>query len=80
MLELRTDVDIDAIHYVDTDITVGGATADAVGRRLSRLAGRSLNLITSIPTRDVTNAFLFFCDPENSFVTGQTLVVDGGRV
>ncbi|GAB2208479.1 SDR family oxidoreductase [Roseibium sp. ROS1] len=28
--------------------------------------------------RDVTNAFLFFCDPENSFVTGQTLYVCGG--
>lgn len=28
--------------------------------------------------RDVTNAFLFFCDPESSFVTGQTLYVCGG--
>ncbi|WP_339639260.1 SDR family oxidoreductase [uncultured Sulfitobacter sp.] len=27
---------------------------------------------------DVTNAFLFFCDPANSFVTGQTLFVCGG--
>jgi NAD(P)-dependent dehydrogenase (short-subunit alcohol dehydrogenase family) len=27
---------------------------------------------------DVTNAFLFFCDPANSFVTGQTLYVCGG--
>ena len=28
--------------------------------------------------RDISNAFLFFCDPENSFVTGQTLYVCGG--
>ena len=28
--------------------------------------------------RDVTNAFLYFCDPETSFVTGQTLYVCGG--
>ena len=28
--------------------------------------------------QDVTNAFLFFCSPENSFVTGQTLYVCGG--
>ena len=28
--------------------------------------------------QDVTNAFLFFCDPQNSFVTGQTLYVCGG--
>lgn len=27
---------------------------------------------------DVTNAFLFFCKPESSFVTGQTLYVCGG--
>lgn len=29
-------------------------------------------------TGDVSNAFLFFCDPANSFVTGQTLFVCGG--
>lgn len=28
--------------------------------------------------RDVSNAFMFFCDPENSFVTGQVLYVCGG--
>lgn len=28
--------------------------------------------------QDVSNAFLFFCAPENSFVTGQTLYVCGG--
>ena len=27
---------------------------------------------------DVTRAFTFFCDPKNSFVTGQTLYVCGG--
>ncbi len=41
-------------------------------------------LATRIPVgrlgevRDISNAFLFFCDPENSFVTGQTLYVCGG--
>lgn len=29
-------------------------------------------------TRDVVNAFMFFLDPENSFVTGQNLFVCGG--
>ena len=28
--------------------------------------------------QDVTNAFLFFCSPDNGFVTGQTLCVCGG--
>lgn len=41
-------------------------------------------LATRIPVgrlgtvQDVANAFLFFCSPENSFVTGQTLYVCGG--
>lgn len=41
-------------------------------------------LATRIPVgrlgtvQDVSNAFLFFCNPENSFVTGQTLYVCGG--
>lgn len=29
-------------------------------------------------TEDVSNAFLFFCNPKNSFVPGQTLYVCGG--
>ena len=29
-------------------------------------------------TEDVASAFLFFCDPKNSFLTGQTLYVCGG--
>ena len=28
--------------------------------------------------RDVSNAFLYFCDPENGWVTGQTLYICGG--
>jgi len=28
--------------------------------------------------QDISNAFLYFCDPENGFVTGQTLYVCGG--
>lgn len=28
--------------------------------------------------KDISNAFLFFCDPQNSFVTGQTLYICGG--
>ena len=45
---------------------------------------REAKLAKSIPvgrlgtTADVVNAFLFFCDPKTSFVTGQTLYVCGG--
>ncbi|MEP1328486.1 SDR family oxidoreductase [Pseudophaeobacter sp.] len=45
---------------------------------------REAKLAASLPVgrlgvpRDVSNAFLYFCDPENGFVTGQTLYVCGG--
>jgi 3-oxoacyl-[acyl-carrier protein] reductase len=45
---------------------------------------REANLIKSLPMRrlgtpqDVARAVLYFADPENSFVTGQTLFVCGG--
>ncbi len=45
---------------------------------------RETELASRIPVgrlgtvEDVTNAFLFFCDPASGFVTGQTLFVCGG--
>jgi NAD(P)-dependent dehydrogenase (short-subunit alcohol dehydrogenase family) len=45
---------------------------------------REAELATKIPVgrlgtvEDVTNAFMFFADPKNSFVTGQVLYVCGG--
>jgi NAD(P)-dependent dehydrogenase (short-subunit alcohol dehydrogenase family) len=45
---------------------------------------REQKLAASLPVRrlgvpeDVSNALLFFCDPTNGFVTGQTLYVCGG--
>jgi NAD(P)-dependent dehydrogenase (short-subunit alcohol dehydrogenase family) len=45
---------------------------------------RESQLAKSLPVgrlgtvRDVSNAFLYFADPENGFVTGQTLFVCGG--
>lgn len=45
---------------------------------------READLANRIPVgrlgsvEDVSNAFLFFCDPASSFVTGQTLYVCGG--
>jgi NAD(P)-dependent dehydrogenase (short-subunit alcohol dehydrogenase family) len=47
-------------------------------------SAREAALANSIPVgrlgqpEDVSNAFLFFCDPASSFVTGQTLYVCGG--
>lgn len=53
------------------DIIPKGSTREAdLGKRIP--VGR-LGTV-----RDISNAFMFFCDPENSFVTGQNLYVCGG--
>lgn len=47
-------------------------------------SAREADLAKRIPVgrlgtvRDISNAFMFFCEPENGFVTGQTLYVCGG--
>ncbi len=51
-------------------IPKGSAREEELAKRIP--VGRLGNV------RDISNAFLFFCDPENGFVTGQTLYVCGG--
>lgn len=57
-----------------------GAIVDDEGRFL---AGGG-HMLTHVPSgrpgqvADVVNAVLFLCDPANSYLTGQMLVVDGG--
>ena len=56
-------------------ISGGSSKKTAPRRRHWPNGSRSADL--ALPK--MSNAFLFFCDPKNSFVTGQTLYVCGGR-
>jgi NAD(P)-dependent dehydrogenase (short-subunit alcohol dehydrogenase family) len=58
------------------------AEAQQAGKiaRIGYLAGNlaaNPHLLAELP-QDVVGAALFLCAPESDFITGQTLVVDGG--
>lgn len=74
-----------AAHGITVNVVAPGPIlTDNFWGIIPKDSAREAELANRIPvgrlgtTRDVTNAFLFFCDPENSFVTGQTLYVCGG--
>lgn len=45
-------------------------------RREAAIAGRAIPRVQT--PEDLLGALVFFCSPESDFVTGQTLIVDGG--
>ena len=51
-------------------------------RHARRVAIRiTVNAIPRVqPPEDIVGAVVFFASPESDFITGQTLVVDGGAV
>ena len=63
-LELAQALGNAGLHAVEQGIEVHAAA----------LAGE-----TFLKARDATVAALFLAGPDSSFITGQTLVVDGGR-
>jgi NAD(P)-dependent dehydrogenase (short-subunit alcohol dehydrogenase family) len=74
-----------APHGVTVNVVAPGPIrTDNFWNIIPKGSDREADLAKRIPvgrlgeTRDVTNAFLFFCDPTSSFVTGQVLYVCGG--
>lgn len=74
-----------APHGITVNVVAPGPIrTDNFWEIIPRGSAREAELARKLPVgrlgtvRDVSNAFLFFCDPENGFVTGQTLYVCGG--
>ena len=65
--------------FVRTDMTKGArGAADGQGTE-ARLAARAMTGRIGEP-EDIANAVAFLASPESSWITAQTLVVDGGRM
>jgi 3-oxoacyl-[acyl-carrier protein] reductase len=65
--------------FIETDMTTTGRTAKEWEKVKDSMASRAaLNRIGQ--PRDIANVILFLSSDESSFITGQTLVVDGGRM
>lgn len=74
-----------AQHGITVNVVAPGPVqTDNFWGIIEKGSAREAELAKRIPVgrlgtvRDISNAFLYFCDPENGFVTGQTLYVCGG--
>ncbi len=65
--------------WIVTDMARGAMDEAAFAERVAGMAGRTMvGRVGAV--EDIANAVGFLAGPEAGFVTGQTLVVDGGRV
>ena len=65
--------------FIRTDMTQGGRGAADWQATEERLAARAMIGRIGEP-EDIANAVAFLAAPESSWITAQTLVVDGGRM
>jgi NAD(P)-dependent dehydrogenase (short-subunit alcohol dehydrogenase family) len=63
---------------VETDMLRGNRSAEEFEKVLEGRRNRSSLGITGTP-EDIANAVLFFASDESRYITGKTLLVDGGR-
>lgn len=70
----RLRVNCVAPGFVRTDINRGGWEDEGFSRKISKMTPMS----RWGEPEDVANSVRFLIDPKNSFITGHTLVVDGG--
>ncbi|MDA4137374.1 MAG: 3-oxoacyl-ACP reductase FabG [Thaumarchaeota archaeon] len=81
-LEFRgRDINVNCVApgYTETDMTVKGKTAEQFEQAAADIAARSmLNRIAK--AKEIASAILFLASEDASFATGQTLLVDGGRM
>ncbi len=65
--------------WVETDMTVGGRSPEDAEAVRSFFRSRSMLRMTGAPDH-IASAVLFLASPESAYMTGQVLVVDGGRI
>lgn len=69
-------------HSITVNCVAPGAVPDRPGFDMSNWDPATFNIPIQRPgsADDIANAVCFFCQDESSWVTGQTLLVDGGHI
>jgi 3-oxoacyl-[acyl-carrier protein] reductase len=65
--------------YTETEMTTGGKTAEQIQRAVADVSARSMLNRIAKPA-EIAAAILFMASDDSSYATGQTLMVDGGRM
>lgn len=65
--------------WIETDLTLSGRSPDIVEKTKSYIKSKTMVGSTGKP-EDVANAVLFLASDEARYITGQILVIDGGRI
>jgi len=65
--------------FIQSEMTMAGATDEAWKETTRRMSARAALARIGQPA-DIAHAILFLSSDESSFITGQMLVVDGGRM
>jgi 3-oxoacyl-[acyl-carrier protein] reductase len=65
--------------FIPTDMATGGLSPAEAQASIHGMAARAMVRRVGVP-EDIANAVAFLVSPESSFITAQTLTVDGGRM
>jgi 3-oxoacyl-[acyl-carrier protein] reductase len=65
--------------WVETDMTTANRSPEEVEKVKALVRSRTMLNMTGVP-EDIANVALFLASEDARYITGQTLVVDGGRI
>jgi 3-oxoacyl-[acyl-carrier protein] reductase len=65
--------------FIQTDMAIGGGNSAEAQAVMDAVAARAMVRRTGLP-EDIANAVAFLVSSKSSFITAQTLTVDGGRM
>jgi len=75
----RINVNTVAPGYIETDMNTRGKSPEEWMRKIEEMSGKAMLRKIGQP-EDIAHAVLFLSSDDSRFITGQILVVDGGRL
>ena len=68
-----------ALGWVETDMTTANRSPEEIEKVKALVRSRTMLNMTGVP-EDIANVALFFASEDARYITGQTIVADGGRI